>query len=177
MKKYFITSLAAALFTLQSCSGTGNEQTAMDQQKKDIAAKTTAIFDSGNINELDSLVAENVVDHQLDTSMTKKTGLAGVKETFIKFHNAFPDMHTTIHSMAVSGDTVFAMATSTGTQDGEFMGMPPSHKEMSYSGVDVMIVKDGKVTEHWGYVDPMDMMKMQQMMQSSQMEMQNKKMK
>ncbi len=178
MKKYFITCLAAALFTLQACSNNaGDEQAAMNQKKIDVAVKSTAVFDSGNVNDLDSLIAEDAVDHQLDTSMTKKSGLAGVKEMFMMYHAAFPDMHTKIHSMAVAGDTVFAMSTTTGTQKGEFMGMPPTNKEMSFSGVDIMVIKDGKITEHWGYIDPADMMAMQNMMQSSQMDMKNKKMK
>lgn len=52
-------------------------------------------MDNGKADELDSYIAANAVDHQLDTSITTKTGLEGITEALRYYHNIFPDMKTT----------------------------------------------------------------------------------
>jgi len=118
------------------------------------------IMDSGDLDQLDAYIKTDVIDHQLDPSITK-TGLDGVKEMFNIYQRVFPDMHTTIHTMAVSGDTLFALATSTGTSTEPYMGMPANQK-MSFSYVDIVRFEEGKMAEHWGFVDMAEMMGMMQ---------------
>jgi predicted SnoaL-like aldol condensation-catalyzing enzyme len=43
------------------------------------------------------------------------------------------------------------------------MGMEPG-KAVSMKSIDVVKIKDGKATEHWGFTDNAEMMKMQQSM-------------
>ena len=45
-----------------------------------------------------------------------------------------------------------------GTQDGEFMGMPPSGRHVEVEGFDMVRIRDGQFTEHWGLFDSMKMM-------------------
>ena len=48
--------------------------------------------------------------------------------------------------------------TWSGTQQGEWMGMPPSGKRMSINVIDIFRAADGKLVEHWGLTDGMTMM-------------------
>lgn len=163
LKKYFhLILLPLLVIGLSSCQTQMNN--AMEAKYKDVAVKVEHLFDNGNVNELDNYITENAVDHQIDTSMSKKPGLAGVKEMFSKMQKIFPDLHTTIHSVAASGDTVFVYATSTGTTSEPFMGMPANTKA-SWSGVDVMRFEGDKIAEHWGFMDVNEIMKMMQSQQ------------
>jgi predicted ester cyclase len=45
-----------------------------------------------------------------------------------------------------------------GTHQGEFMGMPPTGKRFEVEGFDMVRVRDGQFTEHWGLFDTMTMM-------------------
>ena len=163
-KKYFNLLLFPLIIVLSSCQN--KQMNEMEDHHKAAAIKIIEVFDSGNLDELDAIIAENSIDHQLDTSMTKKTGLAGTKELFTYFHRVFPDMKTTIHSMAVSGDSVFIHSTSVGTTSEPFMGMPANQKH-SISGVDIVRFEGEKAVEHWGFIDIAALSKMmQQSMQS-----------
>lgn len=166
-KKFLIPLLIPFIVILTSCQTMKSELQGKD---KKVALKVMEIFDNGNVDELDNYVTQNSIDHQRDTTMTKKTGLAGLKEMFTKFHQIFPDMKTTIHSIAVAGDTVFVYSTSVGTSTQPFMGFPAGQKQ-TLNGVDVMRFKEEKIVEHWGFIDTNDMMRIVEhaMMQKNSM--------
>jgi len=46
----------------------------------------------------------------------------------------------------------------TGTQKGEFMGIPPAGKNFSIAVIDIVRFEGGKFVEHWGIMDNMAMM-------------------
>ncbi len=162
-KNYLFLFASVLLIFLASCQS--NQQNMQEQKYKDAYVAINKALDSGNTGELDAYVATDAVDHQLDTSLTKQTGLAGIKEVFTYYHKIFPDMNTTIHSMAVSGDTLFGYCTSVGTSAEPFMGMPAGNK-MTLNSVDVIVFDGDKMVEHWGFMDMNDAM---QMMRQSQM--------
>lgn len=154
----FVISFAVVFVSCQM-----NQQNQMDQQRKATYVAINKILDAGKIDELDAYVAPDAVDHQLDTSITKKTGLEGIKQAFRFYHNIFPDMKTTIHSIAVSGDTLFGYCTSVGTATQPFMGMPAG-AQMTLNAVDVVVFSGDKMVEHWGFMDMSDAMNMIQQM-------------
>ena len=164
LKKLLGSLFLLSLIILMSC-----QSNQMEQKYKATYVAVNGILDSGNIDELDKYIAEDAVDHQLDPNITSKTGLAGVKELFSYYHNVFPDMKTTIHSMAVSGDTLFGYCSSTGTASQPFMGMPAG-QQMTLNAVDVVVFKGDKMTEHWGFMDMGDVMKMMQSTMPSETE-------
>jgi predicted ester cyclase len=43
--------------------------------------------------------------------------------------------------------------TGSGTQDGVFMGNPPTGKRMRIDVFDLLRVADGRIVEHWGVPD------------------------
>ncbi|MEO7765920.1 MAG: ester cyclase, partial [Ferruginibacter sp.] len=74
--------------------------------------------------------------------------------------NSFTDLKMDIISDAADGDYVFTLSRMAGTTNATpGMGMPPNTKQDA-TGVDVVKFKDGKITEHWSYMDMKDMMKM-----------------
>ena len=156
LKKILGFLVVFSLIILVSCQG--NQ---MEQKYRAAYVAINGIMDSGSIDELDQYIAENAVDHQIDPTITSKTGLAGIKDVFRYYHSIFPDMKTTIHSMAVSGDTLFGYCTTVGTASQPFMGMDAG-SQMTLNAVDVVVFKDGKMNEHWGFMDMGDVMKMMQ---------------
>jgi steroid delta-isomerase-like uncharacterized protein len=114
-------------------------------------------FSKGNIAVLDELIDKNCVDHSLAPLGLPK-GLAGVKQFFTMFRTAFPDLHYTIEDVVAEGDKVVTRATWTGTQRGEFMGMPATNKQVTVSGIDIARWVNGKAVEHWAVQDMLGMM-------------------
>ncbi|HVO72991.1 MAG TPA: ester cyclase [Ignavibacteriaceae bacterium] len=149
---FFLSPVFLFLFFISACQTPQTEDPSI-KQNKIIAVKMMQVFDKGDIAALDTMLTDDVVDHQLDTMYIKKTGKEGVKEMFQYFDKAVNGKHTTIHSMAVSGDTVMVFSTTVGTWVDSLMGMPPTNKEIKFPGVDIIRVANGKIAEHWGFLD------------------------
>jgi predicted ester cyclase len=58
-----------------------------------------------------------------------------------------------------SGDKAVARVKASGTQNGEFMGLPPSGRRAEVQLIDIMRFDDtGLITEHWGVTDFLSML-------------------
>lgn len=128
------------------------------EQNKALARQMVEqIFNQGNISQVDEFLAPNFVEHE-ELPPGIPAGREGVKELTAGFRNTFPDFKATIDDMVAEGDKVVIRMTWTGTQKGEFMGVPPTGKKVSFSVIDVIRIADGKFVEHWGLMDSMGLM-------------------
>ncbi len=67
--------------------------------------------------------------------------------------DAFPDMQYTSIDLVSEGDKVVAQWEARATHRGELRGVHASGRVVTYPGVSVFQVRDGKVVEYWAYVD------------------------
>lgn len=69
------------------------------------------------------------------------------------FRTAFPDVHLEIEQMLAEGDLVAFRFTMTGTHRGPFQGIEATGRRISVPGLDLVRLREGKLTEHWGGAD------------------------
>ena len=115
------------------------------------------VFDNKNVDAIDELIDEKAVDH------TPWPGYgadrAEAKRGLADFITAFPDLHLSVDDVITQGNKVVIRSTMSGTNTGEFMGMPPTGKRVTdIGGIDIVEVKGSKLGDHWGYVDTTSMM-------------------
>ena len=71
---------------------------------------------------------------------------------------AFPDLHFTVEDLIAEGDKVVARLTVRGTQQGAFMGIPPTGKHVTVTGIDINRLAGGKSVEHWLNMDTLGLL-------------------
>ena len=76
----------------------------------------------------------------------------------IMIRNGFPDLHITDEDYVAEGDKVAGRFEAQGTHNGEFAGVPATGKPVSFSGINIMRIADGKIVEHWVQYDTMGIM-------------------
>jgi predicted ester cyclase len=81
------------------------------------------------------------------------TGASAAKEVFQILHRAYPDLHVAIEDLIAEGDKVVGRHVVTGTHQGEYMGIPPTGKAVSYNEVFILRFVNGRVAAAWGLVD------------------------
>jgi predicted SnoaL-like aldol condensation-catalyzing enzyme len=158
MKKIFITAIAGIICIITSCDN--NSATTTDKgsgmREKNLAASDaiSKAFQTGNEAAIDSFIADDFVDHSDRGDVKGKDSL----KSMIRFiHANLKDMKTEkMHELA-DDDYVFSWMRWTGTANG-VAGMPNGPYDMH--AVEMSKFKDGKIVEHWTYMDPMEMMKM-----------------
>jgi steroid delta-isomerase-like uncharacterized protein len=105
------------------------------------------LWSQGDLEAIPELVAENFVDHHaLPGAPPGREGLAALVTTW---RTAFPDMRETVEDLVAEGDKVVGRFTMRGTHSGEFMGVPPTGRSVTMSGIDIVRVAGGKIAEFW----------------------------
>ncbi len=87
------------------------------------------------------------------------TGARKLKEVFARLHRAYPDLHVTVEDVIAEGDKIVSRNTVTGTHRGEYMGIPPTGKSVTYNEIFIVRFADGRIAETWGVVDVFSQMK------------------
>ena len=141
--------------TACSNSGTGGNNMSSEKEAR-LREFYDQVMNAHNPAMIDSFCTAEFVDHQADPHYP--AGIAGLKAAFNDFFAAFPDVHVTTNSIKAWGDTVMSHITMTGTNSGSWMGMPPTGKQFNIEGMDLIILKDRKASERWGYSEEMKMM-------------------
>ena len=109
-------------------------------------------FSEGNLAVADELVSERCVEHQ-NFGPNHAQGPEGVKAVIASLRRSCSDFRLTIEDLTVDGDMVWSRNIGTGTNDGPFMGHPPTGRTMRVDVIDIVRVVDGKIVEHWGVPD------------------------
>jgi steroid delta-isomerase-like uncharacterized protein len=89
----------------------------------------------------------------------KATGAQALKEVFARLHRAFPDLHVTVEDLIAEGNKVVGRNVITGTHRGEYMGLLPTGKTVTYNEVFIFRFAGGRIVETWGVVDIFSQMK------------------
>jgi len=115
------------------------------------------VFNQGNLDVADELIAADAVEHEAFPGL-EGSGPEVAKQFVALIRSAFPDVRVHAHDMIAQGDRVAARITFTGTHQGEFLGIPPTGKQIEVGTMDIVRVANGKMVEHWGITDNLTMM-------------------
>jgi steroid delta-isomerase-like uncharacterized protein len=111
---------------------------------------------NGNLAVLDELLSADFVDHTpLPGHSPDK---AGVRALFAALKGAFPDLRITIHDQVADEAGVATRKTFQGTHQGSFLGVPASGGQLDLTVIDILKVREGRITDHWVVLDQMTLL-------------------
>ncbi|ROQ77859.1 steroid delta-isomerase-like uncharacterized protein [Streptomyces sp. CEV 2-1] len=87
------------------------------------------------------------------------TGAQALKEVFTTLCRAFPDLHIEVADMIAEGDRVVSRNTVTGTHLGEYTGLPPTGRPVTYNEIFIFRFAGERIAETWGVVDVLAQMR------------------
>jgi steroid delta-isomerase-like uncharacterized protein len=124
------------------------------------AASIRRLYDLINAGDIDGFggqLADDFVERE------EIPGIPPTKDGVIQYFRlllaAFPDMRMDVEDIIASGDKAVARVLVTGTNKGEFMGMPATGNSVAMKLIDITrFGDDGLAREHWGVADQLAMM-------------------
>ncbi|MDX1915609.1 MAG: ester cyclase [Methylophilus sp.] len=146
--------LSALFFTLLLTTG-GNTMaqdsslTASQANKQILADFGAEVFGKKDLSNLQKHMQEGYIQH----NPLVPQGAAGFKAFFADWFKAVPDWNYTLTKIVSEGDTVWAYGTYSGTQKGDWLGIPATNKAYSINAVDIFRIENGKLAEHWDVLD------------------------
>jgi len=113
-------------------------------------------FSQNNLDVLDELIASDFTDHNPNPG--QGPGLEGLKQFISSMHTVLYGLQNDVEDMVAEGDKIAARLRISGTHQGEFLGIAPTGKQVTFTGIDILRIAEGKVMEHWGNVDELGML-------------------
>lgn len=126
-----------------------------EQNKMSIRRWVEVAWNSGNLAIADEVYSS---DYLLHDPAGPIHGTEALKQFVATFQTAYPDIHATIEDMIAEGDKVVWRYTVRGTHEGEFMGIAPTGKSITLTGILISRFADDKVVEDWNNYDALGMM-------------------
>lgn len=80
-------------------------------------------------------------------------GRDGLREELAYWYAAFPDLSVTVEDLIAEGDRVVARVASKATHGGDFMGTPPTHRQINVEEIDIFRIENGRIAEIWPMPD------------------------
>jgi steroid delta-isomerase-like uncharacterized protein len=112
------------------------------------------IWSKGNLAAVDELLATNFVFNY------PAPGLApdreGYKQTVTMA--SFANIQSVIEDMVAEEDRVAVRWTWRGTHKSEYMGVAPTGKQVTITGISILRILGGKIVEEWGEMDNLGML-------------------
>ena len=127
----------------------------VEENKAIVSRATEELWNKNNLAVVDELYATNFVSHDLPEVTPDRKGY---KQFVTISHTAFPDFHTTVEDIIAEGDKVVQRFTARGTHKGEFMGIPPTGKQVTITGIAIDRIAGSKIVENWANMDMLGMM-------------------
>jgi predicted ester cyclase len=81
------------------------------------------------------------------------------KQEAADFRRGFPDAVNIIEDLIAEGDKMVARWRSRATHQGEYMDIPPSSKEVEFTGISVYRIERGEIAESWNVEDKLGLMR------------------
>lgn len=135
----------------------------MDRMKQ-TTQRFLDLWFSQNTDGIEEIVAENFVSH-LAMPGVSSTGIQQLKDMIAISSAAFTDNKTEDLHMIAEDNRVVAHYRWKGVNSGSMgEGMPATNKPIDVHTVDVLRFENGKVVEHWGYMEEFKMMEQLGMM-------------
>ena len=121
------------------------------EEQKRLARQSLGMWASGNQVAPEAVFATDYVNHQepdAEGGVTAKS-LAEWKALVAGYHQAFSESQVEITHQLAEGDLVATRWRFTATHSGDYMGLAATGRRVSWTGLELDRVAEGKIAESW----------------------------
>jgi predicted ester cyclase len=118
---------------------------------KSLSRRSLEMWASKNTDTPEEVFAQNYVNHQESAAKggVRSLDLKGWKDVVQQNHRAFSNFQVDILTQIAEGDRVATRWQFSATQTGEYLGHSPTGKQVTWTGVQIDRIADGKIVESW----------------------------
>ncbi len=130
----------------------------LNQNKTLITRYFEEVWNQGNIEVLDKIIAPNYINHSPGMP-NPPPGPEGLKPIVIAIRQAFPNLKYVIENMVVSDEQVAVHTVMHGTHEGDFFGIAPTHKVIKVAQMQIERIHQNQIIEHWRITDDITLLR------------------
>jgi steroid delta-isomerase-like uncharacterized protein len=121
------------------------------EKNKEIVRRLFEIVRAHDLALLDEVLDENVIWKTPEVGEIR--GLDVYREVLREAIATFPDLDPQVQVILAEGDMVSSVHRVRGTHEGDYDGIPPSHRGFDLFASDLFTLRDDKIVEHQEFYD------------------------
>jgi len=129
----------------------------VEENKALIGRLYDEVFARWNLAAVDELIGHEFVGHEMPTETPR--GPVGFKQFYGRLRSAFPDLRYSVDDVIAENDKVVVRWTWTCTHKGEFMGVAPTGRQATVTGMAIYRIAGGKCVERWVELGLLDLLR------------------
>jgi len=154
-RTFLTTGLTTAGIAAATAPGFAAES-ATNRNKSVARRFTEEVWGRHNAELLNDVVSPDFLNH--DPFPGTDGNREGEREALVIHRKAMGNPEAHVDDQIAEGDKVATRWTLRATHKGEFLGIAPTGKRVTISGINICRIKDGKIAELWRKVDVMSLM-------------------
>jgi len=119
-----------------------------DDKKLLVRRYIEEVVNTGDVTNLEEFIAPDYLE--VYEGKRYPLGIPGAKEHVLGVRTTYPDLIVRVDQQIGEGDWVATCITATGTHLGAWLGTEPTGKVVTFTGVNIDKVVDGRIVEHGG---------------------------
>ena len=129
------------------------------EKNKEVYLRTLyEYWSQGKTEVMEEIMADGYVKNDQEVQF-EGTPLEYANQRLKMYRSAAPDVTFKAEVLIAEGDIVACYYKGSGTHTGELFGIPPTGKEFTFKGVDIVRIVDGKIVEGWDVPDLFGLMR------------------
>jgi steroid delta-isomerase-like uncharacterized protein len=123
----------------------------MSEQNKTLARRWFEdLFSRGDLDAAEEILSAEFLDH---LPREEERGIEELKDYVSVYRTALPDIEGTVEEILAEADKVVVRWKSHGTHQGEFMGVAPTGRHVTFTGMRLFRIAENKIAESWVNID------------------------
>jgi steroid delta-isomerase-like uncharacterized protein len=123
----------------------------MSEQNKTLARRWFEdLVSRGDLDAAEEILSAEFLDH---LPCEEERGIEELKDYVSVYRSAFPDIEDTVEEIVAEADKVVVRWRSRGTHQGEFMGVAPTGRDVTFTGMRLFRIAENKIAESWVNID------------------------
>jgi steroid delta-isomerase-like uncharacterized protein len=123
----------------------------MSEQNKTLARRWFEdLFSRGDLDAAEEILSAEFVDH---LPREEERGIEELRDYVSVYRTAFPDIEDTVEEIVAEADKVVVLWRSRGTHQGVFMGVAPTGRHVTFTGMRLFRIAENKIAESWVNID------------------------
>jgi predicted ester cyclase len=118
-----------------------------EEQARDLKDRVERAFNERDIKAIEGILGDRLVDHNV------LLGGVDLRQRMARALEAIPDATFSIDAYIFQGNAAAWKWSITGTHAQPIMGMEPTGKKVTLSGLSAAVLKDGRLVQHWEFSD------------------------
>ena len=119
-----------------------------EENKELVRNYISQVLNTGNVEIIETFIDPDYTE--VFEGKRYPIGIAGAKEHVAGVRKTYPDLHLTVERQIAEGEWVATSIVARGTHRGEWLGIKPTGKVLTYTGVNINRIVNGRFVEHGG---------------------------